>query len=264
MTATQLPGRPTWLDLMTHDVEGAKAFYGKLFGWTFADQGESFGHYHLIESNGSPVGGLMSSLMSPNGPTAEPTGPTAWTVYLHTADLAVALSRLEAYRAQLVFGPMDVADHGRQAFVVDPAGAYLGLWEPNRMDGFELPRTPGTPVWFEAMSTDFDAAMPFYREVIGWDVAWMEGEPDGAAGFRYVTNGAGDGACAGLCDAAAFLAPEASSFWRVYFAVEDADATVARARELGGEIQSEAQDSPFGRFAQVADPQGGLFMINAG
>ena len=28
-----------WHDLMTTDVEGAKAFYGKVVGWTYQDSG---------------------------------------------------------------------------------------------------------------------------------------------------------------------------------------------------------------------------------
>jgi predicted enzyme related to lactoylglutathione lyase len=42
----------------------------------------------------------------------------------------------------------------------------------------------------------------------------------------------------------------------VYIAVDDADATQARAAELGGSVVSEAQDTPYGRIAQVADPTG--------
>ncbi len=270
MTATTRAGHPVWMDLMTDDVEGAKTFYGELFGWEFADQGEDFGHYHLIIKDGSPVGGLMTTMMDMNGPTTEPTGPTRWSVYLHSDDVAGVIERLDGTGATLVFGPMDVADQGRQAFLVDPAGAAFGLWQPDQMAGFDLTLTPGTPVWFECLSTDFDAALPFYRDVLGWDIAWMPGsaqEKPGSSqekgeGFRYATNGAGDAAVCGLCDASEWLPEGVPSFWRAYLAVEDADASAARAAELGGTVQAAPEDSPFGRFAQLADPQGGVFMIN--
>lgn len=263
MTATNRAGRPIWLDLMTHDVEGAKAFYGELFGWQFDDRGEDFGHYHIITMNGGPVGGLMTSYMSPEGPTDEPSGPTVWTVYLQTDDMDAALAKVPQAGGQVVFGPMDIPGQGRQAFVVDAAGAHVGLWQPQGMDGFAMPLTPGTPVWFEQMSTDLDAAIPFFREVLGWDVAWLPGSTENPGeSFRYVTNGAGEQAVAGLCDAASFLPPGVPSFWRAYIGVADADATAARVTELGGQVQAEPADSPFGRFAQVADPQGAVFMIN--
>lgn len=263
MSAAAQPGRPIWLDLMTHDVAGATAFYGELFGWQFTDQGEDFGHYHLISTPAGLVGGLMSSFMSPEGPTTGPSGPTVWTVYLHTDDMDAALAKVPAAGGRVVFGPMDIPGQGRQAMIIDAAGAHVGLWQPQGMDGFTMPLTPGTPVWFEELSTDLDAALPFYRDVLGWELAWLEGSADdAAAGFRYATNGAGAAAVAGLCDASVFLPPGVPSFWRAYLAVEDADATAARISELGGQVQAAPQDSPFGRFAQVADPQGAVFMIN--
>ncbi len=262
MTASSLHGGPVWMDLMTHDVEGSKTFYGELFGWDFTDQGEDFGHYHLISKDGKLVGGLMSTLMNQDGPTDEPTAPTAWNVYLHSDDVAGAIEKLQAAGASLVFGPMDVADHGRQAFVVDPSGAALGLWQPNQMAGFELPLTTGTPVWFECLTRDLDAALPFYRDVLGWQIAWMPGSSQEAGSqFRYATNGGGDAAVCGLCDAAQWLPEGVPSFWRIYFGVDDADADAARVTELGGAVQTAPEDSPFGRFAQLADPQGALFMV---
>jgi hypothetical protein len=29
------PGTPSWVDLMTSDPEGARGFYGELFGWDY-------------------------------------------------------------------------------------------------------------------------------------------------------------------------------------------------------------------------------------
>lgn len=260
-----LPGRPVWLDLMTHDVAGATAFYSALFGWEFTDQGEEFGHYTLITKDGHQIGGMMSSLMSLHGPTSEPQAPTAWTVYLHSDNIEDALSGLTRVGGRAVLGPMDVADHGRQAYLMDPGGAHVGLWQPRTMRGFDLPLTPGTPVWFECMSKDIDAALPFYQDVLGWDVHWMTPgtvEPESDPVVRYATNGVDDTSCAGLCDAAAFLPPEASSFWRIYFSTTDAEATAARVQELGGTVVEAPTDSPYGTFAQVNDPQGATFMIN--
>ena len=51
--------------------------------------------------------------------------------------------------------------------------------------------------------------------------------------------------------------------WMPYFAVEDADAAIARAEELGGKAQTDAMDIPPGRFAVLADPHGAHFSIVA-
>ncbi len=51
--------------------------------------------------------------------------------------------------------------------------------------------------------------------------------------------------------------------WMVYFAVDDADAAVARITELGGAVVAPAMDTPQGRFAVVEEPCGAPFQIIA-
>jgi predicted enzyme related to lactoylglutathione lyase len=52
------------------------------------------------------------------------------------------------------------------------------------------------------------------------------------------------------------------SYWLVYFAVGDTDATVAKARERGGNVMVEPTDIPtVGRFAVLTDPQGAAFGV---
>jgi predicted enzyme related to lactoylglutathione lyase len=47
----------------------------------------------------------------------------------------------------------------------------------------------------------------------------------------------------------------------VYFAVDDCDATAAKAKELGGTVMQEPMDIPAGRMALIADPQGATFSV---
>jgi predicted enzyme related to lactoylglutathione lyase len=49
--------------------------------------------------------------------------------------------------------------------------------------------------------------------------------------------------------------------WTVYFAVDDADATVAKVTELGGSVMRPPMDIEPGRFAVVADPYGAAFNV---
>ena len=55
--------------------------------------------------------------------------------------------------------------------------------------------------------------------------------------------------------------PGVPNHWHVYFAVDDADAAVAKALETGGTVLVEPFDSPVGRIAVLQDPQGALFSI---
>jgi uncharacterized protein len=49
--------------------------------------------------------------------------------------------------------------------------------------------------------------------------------------------------------------------WNLYFAVEDAEAALARAAELGGQAVMGPMDVPSGRFAIIRDPQNAVFSI---
>jgi len=49
--------------------------------------------------------------------------------------------------------------------------------------------------------------------------------------------------------------------WHVYFAVADADATAAKIKQAGGSIVAEPFDTPIGKMAVAADPQGAVFSL---
>jgi uncharacterized protein len=55
--------------------------------------------------------------------------------------------------------------------------------------------------------------------------------------------------------------PGTPNHWHVYFGVADADATVAKATELGGSVLVPPFDTPVGRMAVIADPQSAVFSI---
>ena len=59
------------------------------------------------------------------------------------------------------------------------------------------------------------------------------------------------------------LSEGAAPGWTIYFGVEDTDAALERAVELGGKVTQEAKDTPWGRLAQAADPTGTAFKLMA-
>jgi predicted enzyme related to lactoylglutathione lyase len=62
-------------------------------------------------------------------------------------------------------------------------------------------------------------------------------------------------------DAGSFLPEGVPSHWTVYYGVDDTDAVLAKARELGGSVLSPAEDTPHGRMATLADPMGATFNV---
>lgn len=119
----------------------------------------------------------------------------------------------------------------------------------------------GTPIWFEYLGTDLDAATRFYADVVGWTVA-DSGMGD-ATGMTYLIAAAPDGdAVAGLM---ANPMPDAPPTWLVYFGVEDVDATVEALTAAGASVHMPATTMEgVGRMAMLADPQGAPFYVMRG
>ena len=106
--------------------------------------------------------------------------------------------------------------------------------------------------WHELLAPDVEPAKTFYSSLFGWELeVWRPGTADYAMARVDGRNHAG------------FFAREvAAPHWLVYFMVDDADATAARAVELGGRVARRAEDIPdVGRFVVLADPQGAIFAV---
>ena len=243
-------GTPSWVDLSTPDLEGALAFYGGLFGWDLQDAGEEAGHYHQAHVRGKRVAGI--------GP-AQPGGPPMafWTTYLAGEDADAHAEAVRAAGGAVIVGPMDIFGEGRMLVAAEPGGAMFGVWEPRAHHGSELVNEDGAPTWNELYTRDLAASTRFYGAVFGHEYEPLPELPDG-----YSLVKVGGDVVAGMVQITDVIAaPETPPYWLAYFELEDVDAGFARVRELGGELLSEPRDSPYGRWAAVRDPQGGVFAL---
>jgi hypothetical protein len=245
-------GSPCWTDLWTSDVEGSRRFYNELFGWEAEAPNPDFGGYFMFTRNGVPTAGAMGAM----GDTA---ADNSWKIYLTSDDITKTVLMAEAEGAQVIAPAMAVAGLGTQAVLIDPTGAHLGAWQPGTFEGFSVLNEPGAPSWFELHTRDHATAVAFYRSVFRWETNTV-GDSDE---FRYTTmrDPDGEGELAGIMDAASFLPEGVPSHWSIYWEVDDADATVAKVKALGGSVVLDAQDTPYGRLATVADPAGAQFKL---
>ena len=196
---TTKPGEPCWSELFTPDTDAAAAFYGAVAGWTAGEASEEFGGYRMFFHGDQPIAGLM-----PNDGSMG--APNAWTVYLATDDVAATVEKGRDVGAEVVAGPMAVADLGQMAVLVDPAGAAVGAWQPGTFPGFLTRAEDGAPAWFETLSKDYGTSVAFYADVFGWETHTMSDTPE----FRYTTLGKDDDARAGVMDATDLLGEEHS------------------------------------------------------
>jgi predicted enzyme related to lactoylglutathione lyase len=115
-------GSMAWVELNTRDVEAAKRFYPKVFGWTVQTH-EGDMPYHEFQQGSDSVGGMMN--MAPMVPAEV---PPHWLVYFGVGSVDESAKRAGELGATIVAGPMDYPG-GRFAVVIDPKGAAFGLMQ---------------------------------------------------------------------------------------------------------------------------------------
>jgi predicted enzyme related to lactoylglutathione lyase len=242
-------GTPNWVDLQTTDQDAAKAFYTGLFGWTYDDQPmPPDGVYSMVKLGEQHVAAITGQ--SPD--LAAAGAPPMWNTYIAVDSADDAVSKVEAAGGQVAMTPFDVMDAGRMAFVLDPSGAAVAFWQAGQHIGASLVNEPGTIAWNELITTD-PAAAAFYEQVLGLTTSVVD---MGAGEYTlFEVNGQQVGGTT------APQMPGTPNHWHVYFAVADADASVAKIAELGGSVLAEPFDIPVGRIAVAADPQGAVFSI---
>jgi uncharacterized protein len=116
----------------------------------------------------------------------------------------------------------------------------------------EMDTTPGIFSWNELMTRDARASAKFYTTLFGWTREEMDME-----GISYSMLKSGDRPVGGMVT----LPPEAESMpgiWMAYVTVENLEASLAQAIELGAKVHKEITTIPMGRFAIIADPQGAV------
>ncbi|WFB07858.1 VOC family protein [Streptomyces sp. LX-29] len=254
--ATFQEGVPCWVDALLPDVEAGKRFYGELFGWTFQAGGQRHGSYIQAFHHGENVAAL----------TPKPDGrmPTVWNVYFATPDASGAAARIAAAGGQIITAPMAVGEFGVLATAADPGGAVFGLWQAGTHAGFQESGEPGTYVWTEVYIRDRDkeAVDAFYSAVFAYEgLDASEEGIDFAVWSPAGTRPGPDAAVMGRAVLPKAVPVEMPAHFLVYFRVSDCDGAVETAARLGGRTMAAPQDTPYGRFAIVADNQGAMFAV---
>ncbi|GGO23954.1 VOC family protein [Deinococcus humi] len=116
------------------------------------------------------------------------------------------------------------------------------------------PIPAGEPIWADLDSPHPEESRQFYAALFGWEYQISE-EYGGHANAHLHGNKA-----AGISPMPPYSAPGTRSAWTVYFASEDLEADISRARALGGQLLAgPMQIGDQGRLATFADPAGANF-----
>lgn len=268
-----VPGVPCWVDTNQPDPEAAVAFYGGLFGWDFEELGPGSDSPYLIAR-------LRGGDVAAVGPQPEGAPATAaWNTYMWVDSADEAAAKVLSSGGQVLMQPFDVTEAGRMAVLADREGAAFCVWQPKAHRGAQIVNEPGS-LNFNGLNTrDPEGAEGFYSSLFGWQALGLGG---GAGMWRLPGYGefleqsdpglreriAASGGPAGFEDVVATFNPipqddaDTPAQWSVTFAVDDADATAARAAELGGTVLVEPHDAPWVRTTVITDPQGATFIAS--
>jgi len=250
-TKTAVTNVPIWLDLSSGDPAGSREFYGKLFGWHVeVNPDPQYGGYALAKLGGKDVAGI--------GPKMSPEGPSAWLVYIGTKNAEDTVKKTTAAGGRVIVEPMQIGPQGRMVVIQDPAGAFIGAWEPAAMKGAQVMNAPNSFGWSELNARGIDKSIDFYKKVFGWSPkkSEMGGQSDLPEYTEFQVNGE---SIAGGMEMNSMIPAEVPSYWMPYFEVADVDKAFHKATELGASEMVAPQDFPGGRFGIVSDPQGASF-----
>jgi uncharacterized protein len=269
-----VPGVPCWVDTSQPDPVAATDFYRGLFGWEFEDvmpsgSGEK---YFFARLHGGDVAGVGSI------PEAAPQ-TALWNTYVWVDSADETAEKARQAGGGVMMEPFDVMTSGRMAVLTDPEGAAFMAWEAREHKGARVVNEAGA-LNFNGLNTrDVDAAKSFYGAVFGWGTLALPGGAEmwtlpgygdhlelGNPGLRALV--AQFGAPAEFADVVASInplpadQPDPPAHWSVTFGTDDADATAAKATELGGTVLVPPFDAPWVRMTVIADPQGATFIAS--
>src|SRR5262249_19067015 len=124
-------GAPCWAEVASDDAAATRAFYGALFGWSFAQD--------RFTLDGRTVAGLRE----------RGGGPAAWLVSISTDDSAATARAVESAGGAVRMPPSPVGAEGVAGLFSDPSGAVFGTWQRGVFFGAQVTFELGAICWYE-------------------------------------------------------------------------------------------------------------------
>src|SRR5207248_1260748 len=125
MKGAELMNEPvslSWNELDTRDLNGAKDFYPRVFGWGVkSNPMPDGGEYVEWQVNGRSIAGATGM-----GSMYPPQVPSHWLVYFAVANTDATVKRAQELGGQVMAPAMDIPQ-GRFAVLQDPQGAAFAI-----------------------------------------------------------------------------------------------------------------------------------------
>jgi uncharacterized protein len=246
-------GRFVWYELITTNMEDARAFYANVVGWGARHASMPGPAYSLFTIGDSPVTGLMN--LPEDGRRMGVT--PHWIGYVGVGDVDAAVDRTKRLGGAVYVPPADVPGISRFSVVADPQMATLALVKGLKSDPMQSAElgARGRVGWHELLAADWEKAFTFYGELFGWQKAESH---IGVMG-TYQGFSAGGVPIGGMFTKPATLP---LPFWLYYFNIDDVLAAAKRVEAGGGQILYGPTAVPGGALiVHCTDPQGAIFAL---
>ncbi len=230
-------GHFCWAELVGPDPENSLEFYTRLMDWSARSLSETYTEFLY---DGEPVAGFYPSELQPAG----------WSCYVRVEDLQAVLVELQKAQGRVLCGPEPALGKGQVAWIEDPTGGRLGLWESSTFPGARL-GSAGHLTACDLLASDAERAGAFYSRLFGWRFFARKGLAPNHFSFARGERRLGSMSQSG--------APDRASCWTVSFAVDDVERSLARAIELGAQVNVALFQAPFGHVVGMIDPHGAVF-----
>jgi predicted enzyme related to lactoylglutathione lyase len=109
------------LELHTHDLSAARAFYCQLLRWEAEQIDSRWGTYHALRFGDGLYGGIVEC----------GTKRASWLPYVDVERITLATERAQSLGASVLLAPCE-GPAGWRSVVWTPAGGEIALWQQKR------------------------------------------------------------------------------------------------------------------------------------
>ncbi|MEM6516952.1 MAG: VOC family protein [Bacteroidota bacterium] len=237
-----------WHDLVTPDLRASKAFYGKVFGWTFKDYNfKGYNHAHIY-SNGSLIGGMIEVKAAKSS-----TWIGSFPVTLE--DLKSLKRGIKSKGLKPALEIVNIPERGQQIIFESPQGEEFALILENEMTRSATNKeTKNTLFGMELWSSDVKRSKSFYENAFGVNIS--KKEADGQPYWVFADGGV---------DIAWMITNPVTnqgSQWVPYMKSNNLDASVGAIESSSGVVLVKpTEEVRSGKVSIAQDPHGAIFVM---
>ena len=236
-------------ELCSGDANVSSSFYESLFGWKPCPETmPEGGSYTAFKLEAATVACMYQMQPERKQAGVQPH----WNLYIAVKDARTVTERAQALGGTVLTPPFE-AGGSVMANLQDATDARFCIWQINENEPPVLTGEPGALCWGELYTRDTAKATAFYSGLFGWEAKPFVGGPMPYTTFNLPGQPHGFGGMIEISPMMQGWAPQ----WLPYFQVDDAAASAARIRELGGNVFCGPMAIPnVGQIVMLSDPQG--------